>query len=212
MVRLWEDTLATSTFDIKGQNTQRSHFGPFTNRLVCDEIKIADFGLNLTVRLADVVVDKLDQTIRLHGNPYLAVNHESQQILEVVKSLNFAIIPPHSLPVRIAALDSRSDSVYKLGVGYGDLQVWLRLVALESVDVFSHGESNRVNRGLVHAKQLDSSPSAVQCALLGLDRLEAKAVTLRDEVDYGWSIPCLIFFGTVSFSVRQVLAELFEDF
>lgn len=65
--------------------------------------------------------------------------------------------------------------------------------------------------GFIDTKELDCSPSAVQCSLFGLNRLETKTVSLGLEVDDRRSLPCLIFFCVVLFPVRQVLAQLLEN-
>jgi hypothetical protein len=71
---------------------------------------------------------------------YLAINHESQHILNTVECQNSTISGafPHPLPICISVFDCTSHLVDELWVADGDFEVWVLLIARESVQVLSH--------------------------------------------------------------------------
>src|SRR4051812_16593824 len=79
----------------------------------------------------------------------MAVDHETNEILQAVVGHDLLVELPHALPVRIALLDGAPDFAYVLGIGYGDLEVGVLRVVLEAENALFHKDLNRVDDGLM---------------------------------------------------------------
>jgi hypothetical protein len=69
----------------------------------------------------------------VEGN-YLAINHEPKDILNAIEGTNSLFVRiPHPFPIRTSLLDCTADFGNVLGIGYGDFDVGILLVAAEIV-------------------------------------------------------------------------------
>jgi hypothetical protein len=95
-------------------------------------------------------VNTQDSNVVVRGLAYLAINHEANDVLNVVIRLDTALNAfPHALPIGIATFDGRANLVDELRVGHCDLKIGALCVALEAVDVFSVCNCNGMNCRLV---------------------------------------------------------------
>lgn len=83
----------------------------------------------------------------------MTVNHKSKNILNAVKCQDSICRFPHALPVEVSGLKTTSDLVYVFGVCDCNLYVWVLLIALETVQVLSHNQSDGVYDRLMHGNR-----------------------------------------------------------
>ena len=84
---------------------------------------------------------------------YRAINHEPEQVLDVVICHDGAIgALPHALPIGVALFDCCADPVDELWVCDGDLEVGVLDVSLEAVYVLPHCQDDRMDHLLVHGE------------------------------------------------------------
>lgn len=96
-------------------------------------------ALASTQDMPKICVDVSGVRIESPEAAYLVVDHESDDVLDIVESENLAIWGlPQSLPVGIAGLYGRADFVDEFGIGDSDLQERILGIILEAVDAFTH--------------------------------------------------------------------------
>lgn len=84
---------------------------------------------------------------------YLCVNHESQYVLNIVKSQDASLNPcKHSLVVGFTILDLGANTSDELWIRHSDLDVCSLLVSLEAIQVLSLDQLDRLYNRLVLCK------------------------------------------------------------
>ena len=109
------------------------------------------FGGTSTQDMPEIYL-RLGANSKIGRKAYLAIDHESEDILDAVERQNPPLARlPHSLPIRMTFLDCRTDHADELRIRNSYLQVWVLLVSLEPVQVFSHNHLYHVYCGLMLA-------------------------------------------------------------
>lgn len=81
---------------------------------------------------------------------YLAIYHESQDILNVVKGKDLSIGRfPQSFPICVAGLNRASDLVDEFGIGHANFQERILCVVLKAVDVLAHQHGHVIDDRLM---------------------------------------------------------------
>jgi hypothetical protein len=173
-VHIWlrEDTFAAGAFDIERKDAEWGHLCPFPVRRMGYKVPKVDRSLDLAGRMPFTLrnhfvlsgwylnpghtgdLGELATLLPLsHQRAYRCVDHESQDVLNVIERENAAVrTHPELLPVGPAVLDHFAHAVDGPGIRHGYLEIRALLIPLKSVHVLLHCHLYRGNNTRVHAE------------------------------------------------------------
>lgn len=145
-------------------------------------MSLYDFGGTSTHDMP-AIYTSIRNASKLGSRTYLAINHESQDILNAIERQDPTVSGtlPHSLPIGISMLDCASHLVDEFGVGHGDFEVWILLIARETVQILSHDHLHGMYSRLVLGN-LRFQEDLVSFAIMWSKRIGSCNIKVVEEV------------------------------